>query len=373
MRFLMLNWRDPRHPRAGGAERVSLAFMRALVEAGHEVAWFAHAFPGAAPAEVLDGIQIIRAGRMGTSQVAARRWARRQQSFDLIVDQHHGLPWFAPWWTSARVLAYIHEVCGPIWNYVLPPPLAWAAAAQERWVIRRYARVPFWTVSESTRRQLLDLGVGSVAAFPNGCDVEPLAALPDKPLESPLRLVTVSRLAAYKRVDHVIRAVKRLLDGGLPVTLEVIGGGAEAGRLAGLVRELGLVGCVTLAGAVPEDEKVLRLRRAHLLLHASVREGWGLNVIEAQGQGTPAVVYPAPGLVESTIDGITGRVAAGETPAALAEAVVRVVGDAAGYRALREQAWRNAGNYRWPRVVAPVREFLVERAKEVFDTASLCS
>ena len=31
----MLNWRDPRSPLAGGAERVTYAYLRELVERGH--------------------------------------------------------------------------------------------------------------------------------------------------------------------------------------------------------------------------------------------------------------------------------------------------------------------------------------------------
>jgi hypothetical protein len=49
MRFLMLNWRDPRNPLAGGAERVSLAYLRELLRRGHEVFWFANDFAGALP------------------------------------------------------------------------------------------------------------------------------------------------------------------------------------------------------------------------------------------------------------------------------------------------------------------------------------
>ena len=40
MRFLMLNWRDPKNPLAGGAERVTLAYLKELVRRGHEVYWF---------------------------------------------------------------------------------------------------------------------------------------------------------------------------------------------------------------------------------------------------------------------------------------------------------------------------------------------
>ena len=62
VRFLMLNWRDPRNPLAGGAERVTEAYLRALLARGHEVAWFANAFEGAAKEEDLDGLRVVRGG-----------------------------------------------------------------------------------------------------------------------------------------------------------------------------------------------------------------------------------------------------------------------------------------------------------------------
>ena len=42
------------------------------------------------------------------------------------------------------------------------------------------------------------------------------------------------------------------------------------------------------------------------MVHTSIREGWGLNVIEANAMGTPAIVYPVGGLVDSTVDGPIG-------------------------------------------------------------------
>jgi Glycosyl transferases group 1 len=38
---------------------------------------------------------------------------------------------------------------------------------------------------------------------------------------------------------------------------------------------------VTFTGQLSEEQKNGELRRAHILLHTSMREGWGLNVIEA--------------------------------------------------------------------------------------------
>ncbi|MEI9959707.1 MAG: hypothetical protein WDM76_00850 [Limisphaerales bacterium] len=47
MRFLMLNWRDPKNPLSGGAERVTLAYLAALAKRGHEVYLVRQRFFGA--------------------------------------------------------------------------------------------------------------------------------------------------------------------------------------------------------------------------------------------------------------------------------------------------------------------------------------
>lgn len=363
MRFLMLNWRDPENPEAGGAERVSLAFMRALRERGHEVFWFSNAFPGASPRYERDGIHFVRGGGKGTSIWRAWRWYRRQPPFDLVIDQHHGIPWCAPWWCGTRCIAYIHEVLGPIWHVFYPGPLGWIGRWQERWTHWLYRNVPFWVPSESTRRALLTHGVRQVVVWPNGCDTVPLPALDPKPLTPPIRLVVVSRLAPNKRVDHAVRALQMLVEAGLPAELTVVGGGAEETRLRQLVQDLGLSSRVRFTGPLPEAAKNEELRRAHFLLHASVREGWGLNVIEANAMGTPAVVYPVAGLVDSTVDGQTGWVVASETPQALAATVRSVLQQPEWYAKCRQQAWRRAHEFQWSVVLPKVCDWLEARAR----------
>ena len=195
MRFLMLNWRDPKNPMSGGAERVTLAYLVALAGRGHEVYWFANNFPGAPREEVIEGIKIVRGGGKGSSVLKAVQWYRRQKHFDLVIDQHHGIPWYAPWWCKTNCVAYIHEVLGPIWNVFYSWPLNAFGQWQERWTHRLYRNVPFWTPSESTKKDLQSNGVRDVTVIPNGTDAVPLAQLPEKPLKSPLRLITVSRLA----------------------------------------------------------------------------------------------------------------------------------------------------------------------------------
>ena len=110
------------------------------------------------------------------------RWYRRQEPFDLVIDQHHGIPWYAPWWSGTNCVAYIHEVLGPIWKAFYRWPLNTIGQWQERWTHWLYRAVPFWTPSESTKIVLHRHGVREVKVFPNGTDATPLAELEGKPL-----------------------------------------------------------------------------------------------------------------------------------------------------------------------------------------------
>jgi len=362
MRFLMLNWRDPANPKSGGAERVSLAYLEGLRERGHEVSWFANDFPGCKSEEEISGIQIVRGGGSGTSVLMARRWYRQQQPFDLVIDQHHGIPWFAPWWSKTNCVAYIHEVLGPIWDAFYSWPVSAFGRWQERWTHWLYRNVPFWTPSESTKKALHANGVRNVTVFHNGTDATPLPTLENKPLNQPLRLIVVCRLAPNKRVDHAIEITRILLQRGFPVHLTIVGSGESATQLRQGANRPELAAHITFTGQLSEEQKNAALRAAHLLLHTSVREGWGLNVIEANAMGTPAVVYPVGGLVDSTLHNETGIVSPAETPQSLAECLVQLIKSPEEYERLRLNAWERAKKLQWKIVRPPVCDWLESQA-----------
>ncbi len=363
MRFLMLNWRDPENPISGGAERVTLAYLAELARRGHEVYWYANGFPGAFPESEISGIQIIRGGGKGASVLKARQWYRNQKKFDLVIDQHHGIPWYAPWWCGTNCVAYIHEVLGPIWKSFYPWPVSAIGQWQECWTHWLYRNVPFWTPSTSTEKTLYQHGVKSVHVFHNGTDAVPLPELEPKPLQLPLRLIAVSRLAPNKRVDHAIRALTALKRNGVETRLMVVGWGEMENSLKQLARELGVAEWVEFTGLLDEQQKNERLRAAHFLVHASVREGWGLNVIEANAMGTPGIVYPVGGLVDSTLDNETGLVTREETPESIAQAALQILKSPEDYSRLRVNAWNRAKTLQWSQVLPPVCDWLEEMAR----------
>jgi glycosyltransferase involved in cell wall biosynthesis len=120
---------------------------------------------------------------------------------------------------------------------------------------------------------------------------------------------------------------------------------------------------VEFCGQLPEAEKDAALRDAHFLLHTSLREGWGLNVIEANALGTPAIVYPTPGLVESTLHRQTGLVADEESPVALAAMIADVQSHNGAYQDWRTAARDRAKEFHWDQVLPAACDQLEAWAK----------
>jgi glycosyltransferase involved in cell wall biosynthesis len=223
--------------------------------------------------------------------------------------------------------------------------------------------VPFWTASAATKAGLEQRGVRSITLIPYGVDTVALPELDDKPLATPLRLIVVSRLAPNKRIDHAILACKRLLERGLECELTVVGAGDCDTPLRELAARLGLGSKVRFTGPLEETEKDKRLREAHLLLHTSLREGWGLNVIEANAMGTPAVVYPVAGLTESTLHDQTGLVSQAQTPESLADALATLLPAPLKYQRYRLAAWQRAQTFHWREVLPKACDWLESQAR----------
>ena len=102
MRILILNWRCPRNPKAGGAELFTFELARRLVGHGDEVEWFSASFPGAPEREELEGIRFVRAGTQWTVHFNAIRLYRRElrHRFDVVIDEVNTIPFFTPLWSS---------------------------------------------------------------------------------------------------------------------------------------------------------------------------------------------------------------------------------------------------------------------------------
>jgi len=317
---------------------------RRLVGMGHEVTLFASLFPGGMREEVVDGVRVVRGGGRYTVYLRAReRYGRRfrGESYDVVVDEINTVPFFAPGFVDGgeRVVALVHQLAREFWFHEAPFPLSHVGHwLEDRW-LRGYADVPTVTVSESTRRDLLDLGFKDVSVVHNGVNVEPLSGAPVK-ASRPV-VVWVGRMKRAKKPGDVVKAfrtVRRRVHGA---ELWMVGDGYLRG---GLEAEAGPG--VRFFGYVDSGTRDTLVGRAWVAAVPGVREGWGQVVTDANALGTPVVGYDVPGLRDSIRDGFNGLLVEG-TPGALADGVTRVLLDEGLRKKLSENAVEWAGKFIW--------------------------
>jgi glycosyltransferase involved in cell wall biosynthesis len=344
MRVLMLNWRDAWHPKAGGAELVTLRVLERLAERGHEVEWFSGAYAGAARDEWRNRIHFVRAGSQATVHVAAWRRYARTAAFDIVVDQINTIPFYAHLYVRAPTIALIHQLAQEVWHYEFPAPFGRLGAALERFYLLPYRDVPIISESASSAASFRAFGLrGQISVVSLAVDCRAECDVPTKVL--PREIVTLGRVTPSKRPEHAIAAAGVLRERGWSGRLVMIGGGSP--KYVGRLKELGasrLGDRFTLTGRVSDEERSRLLRSASCIWMTSVREGWGLAITEAARHGTPAVVYRVPGLVDSVSDRETGFVV-DQDPTALADATERLFGD--DYAAFAERALAASRAYDW--------------------------
>jgi glycosyltransferase involved in cell wall biosynthesis len=290
---------------------------------------------------------------------------------DLVIDDLNKIPFYSPWYTRRPVLAILmHLFRGSIFREALPPLAAyvWLAESIIPWA---YRNCRFAVLSESSKADTVRVGIAPerIAVIPPGTDFDRFtpardmtetAAVSDR-VPSPPVVLHVGRLKKYKSTDHLLRASRLLLDKGVEHRVVVVGTGDDVPRLKKIAAELRLGDAVQFTGFISEDEKVQWYRRAAVLSENSVKEGWGLIVMEANGCGTPVVVADSPGLRDSSRDGVNGLVYPyGDVPA-LAERLERILKDDALRRKLGEQAIKWAHQWTWD-AAADQMEAIIEQA-----------
>lgn len=351
--ILIFNWKCPLHPKAGGAEVFTREVARRWVEHGHEVTLFSSEFPGCEGEAVLDGIKIIRAGgRFGVYWKAKEYYRNRfsKEGFDVVIDEINTMPFFTPRFVNngEQVVCLIHQLAREFWFYETIFPISYVGYhfLEDRW-LRNYVDVPTITVSDSTKRDLEDLGFKKIFVVHNGLNVETVGDIPEKS-ERP-SVVFVGRMRRAKRPGDVIEAFRTVREKVGDAELWMIGDGYLRHRLESEVGS-----GVKFFGYVDSETRDELVSRAWVIAVPGVREGWGQVVTDASALGTPAVGYDVPGLRDSIRDGFNGLLVE-SSPEALADGIMSVLSD----YGLREDLSRNAiewaGRFNWEKTA---KEFL---------------
>lgn len=351
MRILIFNWRDIKNPGAGGAEIVTHECAKRWVKAGHEVTLFTTAFPMSKADEIIEGINVIRRGNRYTVYWHAFRYYRKhfQGKFDLVIDEINTLPFFTPLYVKEPIVALTHQLCRKIWFYESWFPIAIIGFLLEPLCLKIYRNIPIMTVSQSTKKDLVKLGFKAerIHIVPEGIDFKPLAKVTSK--EKYPTLVYVGRLKKSKRIHHILKAFSLIKKEKPKARLWLIGNGdPHKKKLEKLVKKIRLKN-VVFWGFQEEKEKLSLAQKAHVMVMASVKEGWGLAITEANAMGTPAVIYNVDGLRDSTQDGVTGLMCPVNNPSSLAKTIFKLLNDEELRRTLSEGALDYSRQFSWDR------------------------
>lgn len=162
-----------------------------------------------------------------------------------------------------------------------------------------------------------------------GVDLDLCQALPE-PAAPPVVATMVARLLRDKGVWEFVEAARLLRARGVPVTMRLVGGvdaGNPTSATPAEVEAWQREGCVETLG---ERSDVPQLYAAsHIAVLPSYREGLPKSLIEAAACGRAVVTTDVPGCRDAIDPDKTGLLVPVRDPQALADAIARLVDDAA--------------------------------------------
>lgn len=150
-------------------------------------------------------------------------------------------------------------------------------------------------VSEQTQQQLRAVlhYRGPISLVGNAVDVKQIQAIPSA--KNKVDILYVGRLLSHKNVDLLINAIHKIQPEYPDVRCAIIGTGPEENALTKQIQKLGISKNVHLMGFVASDDDVkAQMKSATIFASPSVREGYGITVLEALSCGSRIVTVNAP-------------------------------------------------------------------------------
>ena len=350
-RLVVLNWRDCWHPEGGGSELYVREVSRRLAAAGREVTIFTARYPGAPSTEVREGIRYVRRG----GHLTVYLWAAALLLLgrlgplgraDDVLEVQNGMPFLARLTTRARVVVLVHHVHREQWSILSPALARFGWWMESRVAVRVNRGCRYVAVSEVTRSELVDLGVRAADVTIAWNGTPPVPEHEPRPESPAPQLVMLVRLVPHKRVEHAMDAVAALRERHPGLHLTVMGSGWWEPQLLEHRAALGLDDAVELLGHVSDRTKFEVLSGAWVHLLPSVKEGWGLSIVEAAHVGVPSVAYAdAGGVRESILDGVTGLLARDQPD--LVARVDELLSDPALRREMGAKAQVRSAQFTW--------------------------
>jgi glycosyltransferase involved in cell wall biosynthesis len=341
----------------GGAERWYRNLAERLAADGHDVTYLTMRQWDAGNDPVLPGVRVVAvAPRMALYSGPGQRrvappvafglgvlwWlARHGRSFDVVHTA--SFPYFSLLAAAAarplgrfRLVVDWHELwTRSYWREYLGPVGGAVGYAVQKLCVKVRQRA--FCFARLTAGRLRDEGLRGEVTVLEGEYAGSLEAA--SPAASSGVVVFAGRHIPEKRAPAAVAAIAAARESIPGLRGAIFGDGPEREAVVAAVAERGLGDVVEVPGFVDHGVLAKAMAAALCLLHPSVREGYGLVVVESAALGVPVVLaaHPDNAATELVEEGVNGFVAPSDSPADLAAAIVRVH---EGGDALRESTAR---------------------------------
>lgn len=358
LHFVVISYRDIRHPEFGGAEVIIYEIFRRYAADGHRVSFITGHWRGAPRTETIEGMEIHRLGNQYNFNFLAPRKLKAliaTEKADLIVEDINKIPFFSPMHQKqVPVLGVVPHLFGTTVFQQAPFPLALYVYFWERFIPLVYRRCRFSVLSNTTREDLAGRGIDRdrMTLIRGGLDHD-YHRPPERGGEAPGPVVLyLGRVKKYKRIDLVIEALPQVLERVPGAEYWIVGDGDYLPDLKELVARRGLEAHVRFLGYQAGTEKYATLTRTRVLAYTSPKEGWGLSVIEGNALGIPCVASDSPGLKESVRHAETGFLVPHGDVDSLAERIIQLCTDDALWWRMGQRGMEWAAEFNWDRAAS---------------------
>jgi glycosyltransferase involved in cell wall biosynthesis len=165
-----------------------------------------------------------------------------------------------------------------------------------------------------------------------GVDLDLFAVKGRRPREGerkgPFRLLFVGRLVDLKGWRYLLDAAGRLRERGRDVSVTLVGPG-DRGSVVEYASHLGIRDCVNVVGVLSHEEIPSAMAEADAMVLPSLSEGLPVTVLEAMACGLPVIATEVGGLGQLIRNGENGLLVRPGDPAAIEDAVDRLMADPA--------------------------------------------
>lgn len=203
--------------------------------------------------------------------------------------------------------------------------------------------------SLAIKKYFEEIGAKNIEIIPNGIDLKRFENLDRQNCRQKLGLkdefviMTVARLEKVKGIEYLIKAISRSdLPRRSDLLILIVGDGSERRNLENLAEKLGLREKVKFLGQIFNEKIPEYLAAADCFVLPSLKEGFGIAILEAQAAGLPVIGTRVGGIKELVEDGKTGILVEPKNPEAITKAIQGIYSSRKFTKAdLEKYDWQN--------------------------------